>query len=169
VRLFAHLNVRDNVLLAARSAPAPGRPGGPSVWYDRRGDAVRRTKWALTTVGLPLAVWSAMPDRLTLIERRLAEIARALTVEPIALLLDEPAAGMNNAEKKRLSALFEGLTAATACRIVVIEHDMKLIMSIAERIFVMNFGYLLAEGTPAEVRENELVVEAYLGGGSHDG
>jgi ABC-type branched-subunit amino acid transport system ATPase component len=155
------------VLLAARSASAPSRPGGPSVWIDRRGDAVRRTEWALAEVGLPRQQWSASPDKLTLIERRLAEIARALTVEPIALLLDEPAAGLNTAEKERLCTLLGKLTASTGCRIVVIEHDMKLVMSIAERIWVMNFGCLLSEGTPAEVRTNEAVVEAYLGSRSH--
>jgi ABC-type branched-subunit amino acid transport system ATPase component len=162
VRMFAHLNVRDNVLLAARSASAPGRPGGLSVWIDRRHDALRRTEWALAQVELPRALWPALPDRLTLLERRLAEIARALTVEPIALLLDEPAAGLNTAEKARLCDLLARL-ATTGCRIVVIEHDMKLVMTIAERIWVMNFGCLLGEGTPAEIRANEAVVEAYLG------
>jgi ABC-type branched-subunit amino acid transport system ATPase component len=167
VRLFAHLSIRDNVLLAARSASAPGRPGGPSVWFDRNGDAPRRTERALNDVGLPATLWSAWPDRLTLLERRLAEIARALTIGPLVLLLDEPAAGLNTAEKERLCALLSKLTVSTGCRIVVIEHDMKLVMSIAERIWVMNFGYLLSEGTPAEVKTNEAVIEAYLGSRSH--
>jgi ABC-type branched-subunit amino acid transport system ATPase component len=169
VRMFRHLDVRDNVLLAARSASAPGRPGGPSLWIDRRHDAQRRAEWALAQVELPHALWSASPDRLTLLERRLAEIARALTVEPIALLLDEPAAGLNTAEKQRLCDLLGKLAVATGCRIVVIEHDMKLVMTIAERIWVMNFGCLLGEGTPAEIRANEAVVEAYLGTRSHHG
>jgi len=165
VLLFAHLSVRDNVQLAARSAPR--HAGGAAVWIDRQGEAKRRTEWALAEVGLPRPLWSAMPDRLTLLERRLAEIARALTVAPIVLLLDEPAAGLNTAEKERLCALLTALTASTGCRIVVIEHDMKLVMAIAQRISVMNFGCLLAEGTPAEVRANEAVIEAYLGTRSH--
>jgi ABC-type branched-subunit amino acid transport system ATPase component len=165
VRLFAHLSVRDNVQLAARSAPR--RPGGSAVWIDPHGEAKRRTEWALAEVGLARAQWSAMPDRLTLLERRLAEIARALTVAPIALLLDEPAAGLNTAEKERLCALLTALTVSTGCRIVVIEHDMKLVMAIAQHISVMNFGCLLAEGTPAEIRRNEAVIEAYLGTKSH--
>jgi ABC-type branched-subunit amino acid transport system ATPase component len=167
VRLFAHLSIRDNVLLAARSASASGRPGGPSVWFDRRGDAQCRTERALNDVGLPSSLWSAWPDRLTLLERRLAEIARALTISPLVLLLDEPAAGLNTAEKERLCTLLSKLTVSTGCRIVVIEHDMKLVMSIAERIWVMNFGCLLSEGTPAEVKTNEAVIEAYLGSRSH--
>ena len=167
VRMFAHLNVRQNVALAARSAL--GRPGGPSLWFDRHGDALRRAERALARVDLPTALWSALPDRLTLLERRLAEIARALTVEPIALLLDEPAAGLNTAEKERLCVLLGGLAAATGCRIVVIEHDMKLVMTIAEHIWVMNFGCLLREGTPAEIRTDDAVVEAYLGSRSHHG
>jgi ABC-type branched-subunit amino acid transport system ATPase component len=167
VRLFAHLNIRDNVLLAARSASAPGRSGGASVWIDRGGDALRRAESALAAVDLPRPLWSALPDRLTLLERRLAEVARALTIEPIVLLLDEPAAGLNTAEKERLCSLLSKLTISTGCRIVVIEHDMKLVMSIAEQIWVMNFGRLLGEGTPDQVRTNEAVVEAYLGTRSH--
>jgi ABC-type branched-subunit amino acid transport system ATPase component len=85
----------------------------------------------------------------------------------MVLLLDEPAAGLNTAEKERLCALLTALTVSTGCRIVVIEHDMKLVMAIAQRICVMNFGCLLAEGTPAEVRANEAVIEAYLGTRSH--
>jgi ABC-type branched-subunit amino acid transport system ATPase component len=165
VRLFAHLSVRDNVLLAARSAPR--RSGGSAVWIDRQGNARRRTEWALAEVGLAQSLWSDMPDRLTLLERRLAEIARALTVAPSVLLLDEPAAGLNTAEKERLCALLAQLTVSSRCRVVVIEHDMKLVMSIAQRIWVMNFGCLLTEGTPAEIRTNEAVIEAYLGTRSH--
>jgi ABC-type branched-subunit amino acid transport system ATPase component len=168
-RLFRHLSVRDNVRLAARSVSAPGRPGGPSVWIDRRGDVLRRAERALKDVDLPCSLWSALPDRLTLLERRLAEIARALTAKPLALLLDEPAAGLNTAEKQRLCALLLRLANAIGCRIVVIEHDMKLVMSIAERIWVMNFGCLLSEGTPAEIRADEAVIEAYLGTRAHHG
>jgi ABC-type branched-subunit amino acid transport system ATPase component len=168
VRLFEHLSIRDNVLIAARSVSAPSRPGGASVWLDR-GDAKHRAEQALTRVGLPHPLWLAAPDRLTLLEQRLVEIARGLTVEPIVLLLDEPAAGLNNAEKARLCELFRTLSASSACRILVIEHDMKLVMSIADRITVMNFGCLLAEGTPEEIRNNEAVIEAYLGAKSHHG
>jgi ABC-type branched-subunit amino acid transport system ATPase component len=168
-RLFAHLSVRDNVHLAARSVSAPGRPGGPSVWFDRGATALRRAERALREVDLPPLLWSVWPDRLTLLERRLAEIARALTAEPTVLLLDEPAAGLNTAEKERLCALLVRLAGSIGCRVVVIEHDMKLVMSIAERIWVMNFGCLLAEGTPADIRANEAVIEAYLGTRSHHG
>jgi ABC-type branched-subunit amino acid transport system ATPase component len=168
VRLFAHLSVRDNVLLAARSASAPGRLGGPSVWIDRRGDALGRAESALAAVDLPRQLWSAMPDRLTLLQRRLAEVARALTIKPIVLLLDEPAAGLNTVEKERFCALLGKLTISTGCRIIVIEHDMKLVMSIAERIWVLNFGRLLGEGTPADIRTSEAVIEAYLGRSHHD-
>ena len=108
VRLFAHLSVRDNVQLA-RAARRRAIPGGAAVWFDSQGEAKRRTEWALAEVGLPQSLWSAMPDRLTLLERRLAEIARALTVAPIVLLLDEPAAGLNTAEKDRLCALLTAL------------------------------------------------------------
>jgi ABC-type branched-subunit amino acid transport system ATPase component len=83
------------------------------------------------------------------------------------MLLDEPAAGLNTAEKQRLCALFETLAETAGCRVVVVEHDMKLVMSVAKRIWVMNFGRLLAQGTPAEIRTNEAVIEAYLGAQAH--
>jgi ABC-type branched-subunit amino acid transport system ATPase component len=174
VRLFEHLTVYQNVRLAARSAPAAhlapaaDGPKPASAWLDRA-RARARTERALGEVGLDRSLWDAAPDRLTLLERRLVEIARALTVQPLALLLDEPAAGLNTAEKQRLCALFERLTAAIGCRIVVVEHDMKLVMSIAERICVMNFGRLLREGAPEDIRTDEAVIEAYLGTREHHG
>ncbi len=94
-------------------------------------------------------------------QRRL-EIARALATEPVLLLLDEPAAGMNPQETIELVSLIQEI-AAEGQSILLIEHDMKLVMSLSERIFVMDYGKRIAEGTPQEIRHNPAVIKAYLG------
>ncbi|WP_127088632.1 ABC transporter permease subunit [Aquabacter cavernae] len=151
VRLFSHLCVYRNVMLAARSATPDGAL------------ARARAERALAAAGLDQAAWGLPPDRLTLLDRRLVEIARGLAARPVVLLLDEPAAGLNSAEKERLGALLGHLAEAFACRIVIVEHDMKLVMSIAETVWVMNFGRVLSHGTPEEIRNDPAVIEAYLG------
>ncbi len=95
-------------------------------------------------------------------QKRLLEIARALAAEPKLLLLDEPAAGLNREETQRLADLLSRI-AASGTTIVLIEHDMSLVMNVAARIAVLDFGRLIAEGTPVEVRRNPDVITAYLG------
>lgn len=151
VRLFAHLSVYRNVMVAARSA-------APDAATARA-----RAEQALAETGLDRSAWALPPDRLTLLDRRLVEIARGLSARPALLLLDEPAAGLNSAEKERLGALLGHLAETFACRIVIVEHDMKLVMSIAQTIWVMNFGRVLSHGTPDEIRNDPAVIEAYLG------
>jgi branched-chain amino acid transport system ATP-binding protein len=94
-------------------------------------------------------------------QRRL-EIARALATEPILLLLDEPAAGMNPQETMELERLIKEI-ASEGQSILLIEHDMKLVMSLSDRIFVMDYGKKIAQGTPTEIRKNPAVIKAYLG------
>jgi branched-chain amino acid transport system ATP-binding protein len=95
-------------------------------------------------------------------QRRL-EIARALATEPFLLLLDEPAAGMNPQETKRLEELILRLRDTEDLTIFLIEHDMSLVMSLSERIYVMDYGKLIAEGTPSQIKNNPEVIKAYLG------
>jgi branched-chain amino acid transport system ATP-binding protein len=83
--------------------------------------------------------------------------------------LDEPAAGTNPSEKLELAALIRRVRNERNVSVLLIEHDMKLVMSLAERIYVLNFGGVLAEGTPAEIRSNQAVVEAYLGTSTNEG
>ncbi len=95
-------------------------------------------------------------------QRRL-EIARALATEPFLLLLDEPAAGMNPQETKELEQLIYQLREDHNLSILLIEHDMKLVMNLAQNIFVLDYGEEIARGTPHEIRQNEAVIKAYLG------
>ncbi|HWD16793.1 MAG TPA: ABC transporter ATP-binding protein, partial [Casimicrobiaceae bacterium] len=92
------------------------------------------------------------------------EIARALATEPKLLALDEPAAGMNATEKASLRALLEQIR-STGTTILLIEHDMKLVMSVCDRVLVLDYGRKIAEGPAAAVQSDEKVIAAYLGGG----
>ncbi|MCP4688563.1 MAG: ATP-binding cassette domain-containing protein, partial [Desulfobacterales bacterium] len=95
-------------------------------------------------------------------QRRL-EIARAMATEPFILLLDEPAAGMNNQETRELDELIVRLRDEENVSILLIEHDMKLVMSLSDRIYVVDYGKKIAEGTPVEIKNDPAVIKAYLG------
>ncbi|NMA66628.1 MAG: ABC transporter ATP-binding protein [Clostridiaceae bacterium] len=96
-------------------------------------------------------------------EQRHLEIARALATNPVLLLLDEPAAGMNPAETAQLTELISWIREKFKLTILLIEHDMSLVMKICERIYVLDYGMVIAEGSPDEIKHNKRVIEAYLG------
>lgn len=96
-------------------------------------------------------------------KQRKLEIARAMSTHPKLLLLDEPAAGMNDSETATLGTLIRGLRDTYHVSILLIEHDMNLMMDLCDRLVVINFGKKLAEGTPTEIQNNPAVIEAYLG------
>jgi branched-chain amino acid transport system ATP-binding protein len=129
-------------------------------------EAARRADALLDLVGLRAEADTAAGD-LALGQQRRLELARALAVGPRLLMLDEPAAGLRAAEVDELTAVLRRLRDELGLTLVLIDHVMRVVMRLSDRITVLNYGKWLAEGTPAEIRRDPAVVAAYLGGGAH--
>jgi len=158
--VFPAFSLLDNAWIAAF---ATGRSRRGLMWRrrDRYPEAAERARAALADVGL--AGKADQPARaISHGEQRQLELAIALAAAPRVLLLDEPAAGLSPEETRRMVELVRALKGRYT--IVLIEHKIDIIMSVSDRISVMNFGKLIAEGTPAEIRKNAEVRRAYLGG-----
>ncbi|GAB7553868.1 hypothetical protein NRB_33780 [Novosphingobium sp. 11B] len=156
--LFDSMSVEDNVLLAMRK----GRLGAlHGKALDRTGTDVRHARALLLACGFEGAP-STPAGALAHVDRRLVEIARALATDPHTLLLDEPAAGLSQAEKRVLGDLLRQIAAA-GIGVGLVEHDMALVMSVSDQVAVLRTGALIAQGTPAEIQADPLVREAYLG------
>ncbi len=161
LELFEDLTVRDNLLVAAY----------PTKWYSFILDMLHltptdheveeRVNWALDIMGLNNEA-DAMPTDLSHGRRKLVGVARALAAQPKLILLDEPAAGLDTAESQILGGhLREFLDHDMS--VFLIDHDMGLVLSVCDYIYVLDFGQIIAEGTPAEIRDNPSVKAAYLG------
>ena len=164
IRLFSNMSVLENVMIGrhcrTRSLIFGAIFRNPSTRKEER-EIVDISYQILKKVNLHKHV-NEQAKNLSYGAQRRLEIARALATEPFLLLLDEPAAGMNPQETEDLVKLIR-LICSEGHSILLIEHDMKLVMSLSDRIFVMDYGKKIAQGSPEEVRSNPAVIKAYLG------
>jgi branched-chain amino acid transport system ATP-binding protein len=149
IRLFGEMTVLENVLCGQHARPLPAQAAKAAA-FD-----------LLDLVGLA-AEAGRRADELPYGDQRRLEIARALASAPRLMLLDEPAAGMNPTETADLAALLQRVR-ARGTTLLLVEHDMHFVMKLCDRITVLNFGRVIAEGSPRAIRENGAVIEAYLG------
>jgi branched-chain amino acid transport system ATP-binding protein len=161
IRLFGQLTVWQNLWVAENAKAQRARTGFVARWLGGNRGARERITKALEFSGLANKA-DELASNLSFGEQRRLELARAMAAEPRLILLDEPAAGMNAEE---ISALDDRIRQIrdSGVTVLLIEHHMELIMAVADRIAVLNFGQKIAEGTPAEVQANSAVREAYLG------
>lgn len=170
IRLFKELTVLENVMVAAQMEKKYDFFSAMlSLPKFIRGETEIRKKADnyLDKVGL-LDFKESKAKNLSYGDQRKLEIARALAVQPELLLLDEPAAGMNPNETKELSKLVKNIRDEFNLSIFLIEHDIRFVMELCDKIQVLNYGKLIAEGTPDEIRENPEVIAAYLGRSTKD-
>lgn len=166
IRLFKALTVLDNVLIAQHvrlTASWLGAVLRSPRYRKEEARAYERAKELLTYMGL-WEVRGEISSSLPYGMQRKLEIARALATQPTLLLLDEPAAGMNPAESAELTELIRGIRDHYHLTVLLIEHHMDVVMDISDRIYVLNYGGLIAEGMPTEIQQNDDVIRAYLGG-----
>lgn len=168
IRLFKNLTVFDNVLIAYHMR-SKANVFSATLRLNRAEEAEMRRRTQTLLEMLDLAdLKDEKASNLPYGKQRHLEIARALATEPKLLLLDEPAAGMNPQETDELTDFIKRIKDEFKLTVLMIEHHMNLVMRISDRIYVLDFGKLIAQGTPAEIQNNERVIQAYLGGSADD-
>ena len=159
LRVFSSMSVYENALVGAIGKSQPQII--QVAWADQAGRHEEHVRSVLRLLGM-CEIADQPAGRLSYGERKMLEIARALAGKPSLLLLDEPAAGLNSAETAKLAALIRHLCEQRVT-VMLVEHDMKLVMGVCDRVAVLAFGKLLACDEPSRVQVNPRVIEAYLG------
>lgn len=165
IRLFPNMTVLENVMIGRHCRLSAGIVGAVlrnRATVDEEAQVVEDSYAILEKIGLADYV-NEFAKNLPYGAQRRLEIARAIATEPFILLLDEPAAGMNLQETRELDELIVRIRDQEGIAILLIEHDMKLVMSLSDQIFVINYGKKIAQGTPQEIKNNPEVIKAYLG------
>lgn len=165
IRLFKAMTVLENVKVAMHKNVRYGTIAAilrlPSYYSEEKWVEEKACE-LLKEVGL-YSKRNEMATNLPYGEQRRLEIARALAIQPKILFLDEPAAGMNPQETADLTKLIHHIREKYKLTVILIEHDMSLVMNICERIYVLDYGKMIANGSPEEIKNNEFVIKAYLG------
>ena len=164
LELFDDLTVLENLLVAAE----------PPRWWDALLDVVAPTRhgrptgvdWAIDLLDVA-DLLEAMPTELSLGQRKLVGVARALASRPRLILLDEPAAGLDTTESERFGRRLQDVRDA-GVTVLLVDHDMGLVLSVCDTVYVIEFGERIAAGTPAEIRNDDAVIHAYLGQSAGD-
>ena len=163
--LFHNMTVLDNVLVGRHHLMRTAAVlGGVWVGFARREERAHRAAVADILEFTGIAQWAHHPVQVLPygVQKRV-ELARALAVEPALLLLDEPVAGMSRAERTEITQLVRRMHTERGLTVILVEHDMGMVMQVAQRVMVLDFGRVIAVGTPAEVQRDADVIRAYLG------
>jgi branched-chain amino acid transport system ATP-binding protein len=160
VELFDDLTVEENLLVACEHLNVASALR--DIFLPHRAPDRRGVDWAITVCGIEDIV-DRYPTGISLGQRKLVGVARALALEPRLVLLDEPAAGLDSDESLELGRRLRALPSEHGVTVFLIDHDMGLVLSVCDTVMVLDFGKRIASGTPAEIRENPTVIDAYLG------